>query len=37
MKNSSVPEMIANLDLYGLIEDMAQNPSMQGQRAKVSL
>lgn len=34
LKNSSVPEMIANLDLYGLIEDMAQNPSMQAQRAK---
>ena len=33
----SVPEMIANLDLYGLVEDLAQNPGTQNQRVKVSM
>ena len=33
----SVPEMIANLDLYGLVEDLAQNPGTQNQRVKVGI
>ena len=31
-----VHEMITNLDLYGLVEDMAQNPGTQSQRVGVS-
>ena len=36
-RNCSVHEMRTNLDLYGLVEDMAQNPGTQSQRVEVSM